>query len=212
MNVELLGYTNKPEAVVYAAASICYKSHAPMESLFNHCFKSGHLSVFEHATFTFLARGLSRVCTHQLVRHRLASYSQQSLRYTEAGDVYLPPDLVNDRVVVDAVKVAFDAYNNMVAKGVPREVARYVLPNAITSDIVFTMNAREIMHFCNVRLCVRSQEEIRTLASKIKNTLAKKFPLLFNGRLGSSCEIYGFCREANSCNRLERRSDETIGD
>jgi thymidylate synthase (FAD) len=158
--VLLIASTPSPDAVVAAAARICYsdasaadllEAESPEKSakLLHHLWKSGHYSPFEHASFTFAMDGLSRVASHQLVRHRIASFSQQSQRYVEMGepDVILPPSVASnpdfsDRFRAMAVET-HRFYAEMVEAGIPREDARFILPHGWSTRLVMTMNARE---------------------------------------------------------------------
>jgi thymidylate synthase (FAD) len=165
MKVELLAYTPDPDMLCAYAAHICY-STAPFDA--RHAKRilatvraNGHLSVFEHASFSFLVEGLSRASSHQLVRHRLASYSQQSLRFTQAQPSFVSPPGCDFSAFYDQ---AFMEYQRLLQQGVAEEDARYVLPQGITSRLVVTMNARELLHFFELRCCLRAQFEIRALA------------------------------------------------
>ena len=173
MRVVLLRHTHDPDQVCAAAAASCYSaspasqlhdgmSNGKRARILSQVVSHGHLSVVEHALFTFSLEGVSRVLTHQLVRHRIASYSQQSQRYVRFDRaVYVTPPEVDKR---PEAKVAFDAaieeawrtYRDMVEAGVPEEDARFVLPNAATTNITVTMNARELLHFLRLRCCLRA--------------------------------------------------------
>lgn len=173
---------------------------------------SGHTSVAEHAVYTFEIRGVSRALTHQLVRHRIASYSQQSQRYVNMGDFgsVIPKSIMDN-------PDAFDDYVNLMGRisqfyeelvseegyHIPEEDARYILPNACTTNIVVTMNARELMHFFSLRCCARAQWEIRELATKMLAICKKVSPTLFEDA-GPSCVRDGFCRESKSCGRAPK--------
>jgi thymidylate synthase (FAD) len=176
--VLLIASTPSPDAVVAAAARICYsdasaadllEAESPEKSgkLLHHLWKSGHYSPFEHASFTFAMDGLSRVASHQLVRHRIASFSQQSQRYVEMGepDVILPPSVASNpdfsarfRAMAEE---AHRFYAEMVEAGIPREDARFILPHGWSTRLVMTMNAREL-HISSPSAVPRAQWEIRT--------------------------------------------------
>ncbi len=169
--------------------------------------------LLRHSWFTFLVDGISRACSHQLVRHRPASYSQQSQRYVSMENFpYVEPKSVKDkRIEVDGRTFSFSdimsflgkAYSRFVREGVPKEDARFVLPNACTTRIVFTMNGEELVHFLRLRTCTRAQWEIRELAIEILKILRKEFPDLFKS-VGPNCYYLGYCTEGKkSCGRPE---------
>jgi len=167
-----------------------------------------------HSWFTFLVDGISRACSHQLVRHRPASYSQQSQRYVAMrGFPYVEPESVKGvKVEVNNEEVSFKDlmeligkfYEKLVEKGVPKEDARFVLPNACTTRIVFTMNGEELVHFLRLRTCSRAQWEIREMAIEILRILRNNFPNLFDN-VGPNCYYLGYCTEGKkSCGKLEQ--------
>jgi thymidylate synthase (FAD) len=148
--------------------------------------KSGHFSALEHASYTFAIDGVSRALTHQLVRHRLASYNQQSQRYVTYDaepNIVVPPLVEADaecRSAFDtAIDIAWATYGQLVEAGIPAEDARYVLPNACVSKIVVTMNIRELLHFFEVRCCNRAQWEIRELARRMLALVEPTAPYIF---------------------------------
>lgn len=215
MKVSLLNYTREPLSIIYTAARTCYSSLAPceilnnrasptkMRSLIKRVVNSGHHSVLEHAVFTFAVSGISRACSHQLVRHRIASYSQQSQRYVDPTEnIIVPPSIAKDGVLVKEVQdfVAQSArlYKKLVQKGIPKEDARFVLPNAVSTNLVFTMNLRELMNVCALRLCNKAQWEIRELFSRVKNAIAETDEFLAEF-LVSKCIPIGFCLEEDGC-------------
>jgi len=183
MDVKLLSYTPNPDLLCADIACICYQSKKETEeeklSLLRSIIKRGHESVIEHVSFTFLIEKISRVASHQLVRHRIASYTQQSLRYTKATDYTLPESLKDDFQSQFYLNSLFSFYQSLIEKGIKKEDARYVLPNAVTSDIVVTMNARELRHFFILRLDKRAQEEIRNVAQKMLVVVKKETKVLF---------------------------------
>jgi thymidylate synthase (FAD) len=188
MEVKLLTYTPNPDILCAEIATICYQSTKETEheklALLSNIIRKGHLSIIEHANFTFLIKGLSRVASHQLVRHRIASYTQQSLRYTRATDVNLPDSLKDNLEVKFYMNSIFSLYNTLIEKGIKKEDARYILPNAVTSDIVVTMNARELRHFFELRLDASAQAEIRELAKKMLTEVQKVTKVLFSDLYG----------------------------
>lgn len=219
LNVTLLAHTPEPERAVASAGRLCYsaataaelKQSMPDEEvgrLIRILVNSGHHSTLEHASFTFGIDGISRACSHQLVRHRLASYSQQSQRYVrfsgEEGFI-VPPRIAEDgeslAVFNEAMRSALAAYERLVSLGEERglgretiqEDARFVLPNAAETRIVVTMNARELRHFFQVRCCRRAQWEINALAWWMRHLALGAAPRLFH-KSGPDC-LYRRCRE-----------------
>lgn len=181
MKAELLAFTPDPDMLCAYAAHICYSTE-PFKadrsaSILHKVMANGHLSVLEHASFTFLVEGLSRVGSHQLVRHRLASFSQQSLRFTKAVPTtfFSPPGCDFG----DFYAAAYEEYRRLLAQGIAEEDARYVLPQGVTSRIVVTMNARELLHFFELRCCMRAQFEIRALAWLMLAKAKAVAPLIF---------------------------------
>lgn len=211
MKVELLSYTPYPVQAIEAAASTCYDSTPTNGRIMNHCYKSGHHSVLEFADFTFRISGVSRALTHQLVRHRLASYAQRSQRYcSESGfDYVTPPKIENNAEATDVYKKFIlecqNTYNKLVAAGIPNEDARMVLPNACCTEICVKMNLRTLIHFCNERLCACAQWEIRKMTAMMVAEVVKVAPEL-KEYLVPKCEAhapYSFCTETakRSCGR-----------
>ncbi len=220
MEVKLLRYTPEPDKTVAMSARLCYSpigaaqleetiSEEQAAKLVRQLATMGHVSTFEHVSFTFAIEGVSRVLTHQLVRHRLASYSQQSQRYVKehAFETILPPTIA----AKPAAKAKFEAlcqeiqdlYNELTEEGIPAEDARYILPNAAETKIVVTMNARSLMHFFELRCCNRAQWEIRELANKMLAQVREVAPLIF-AKAGATCDSQRVCHEGKmSCGKLE---------
>ena len=211
MYVQLIASTPEPEIICGVAAMVCQHADEALSNvgeeydrdrlikLCMKCKNAGHLSVFEHASFTFLISGISRVCSHQLVRHRLASYTQASQRANISdGTGYIVPSTIPDIATLTYshhCENAVALYNVLVSDGVPQEDARFVLPQAFTTSIVVTMNARELLHFLELRLCNRAQWEIRDLANEMKKYAEEKFPLLFEDA-GPGCnQCKNKCKE-----------------
>jgi thymidylate synthase (FAD) len=168
----------------------------------------GHLSTFEHASFTFAVDGVSRVLSHQLVRHRVASYSQQSQRYVDSAnkDIITPPSIfINQKArrVFEDISTRIDkAYRELVSLGIPKEDARYVMTNATETRIIITMNARELLHFFSKRCCSRAQWEIRNMANEMLRQVKEVAPALFQ-KAGPHCVSEGVCHEgALSCGSI----------
>ncbi|MFC2162422.1 FAD-dependent thymidylate synthase [Candidatus Altiarchaeota archaeon] len=189
MIVKLIGLTPAPEKLIASAARICYdsKPNSPEadERLVGNLRDWGHFSTYEHASATFLLEGISRACTHQLVRHRLASYNQQSQRYVnESNFDYVIPGSVEGKeealgLYKDFMESARDVYGKLIDAGIPKEDARFVLPNATTSKIIVTMNFRELRHFIKLRMGKDAQWEIRDLAAKMLDVIRKEAPTVF---------------------------------
>lgn len=206
MNVELIAHTPDPEAAVAAAARLCYSdwgavdlkkgmSREEISSLLKRLISMGHLSPVEHASFTFAIDGVSRSLSHQLVRHRIASYSQKSQRYVNENNFsYItPPSIAKDReaaIVFERVMDDIQEAYGKLADIVPCEDARYLLPNAVETNLVCTMNARSLYNFFQMRCCRRAQWEIRELAQKMREIVRQIAPNLF-ALAGPSCETEG---------------------
>jgi thymidylate synthase (FAD) len=211
VDVRLLYHTPDPERAIAAAARLCYApvgaaalmegmSEESVRKVLRTIMNSGHFSALEHVSYTFAVDGVSRAMTHQLVRHRLASYNQQSQRYVayEAEPCFIvPPSVADDPGVRErfdaAAAAAFAAYRELVDAGVPAEDARYLLPNAMETKIVITMNVRELLHFFELRCCKRAQWEIRDLALEMLALSGPTAPYIFMDA-GASCRR-GPCRE-----------------
>ena len=213
-NVILIAHTPEAEKVVAMAAKICYAKNVSIKKLqkkindddvstfITKLLESGHESPFEHVSFTFGIEGISRACSHQLVRHRMASFSQRSQRYCfEDGFNYIEPDDMNDeedKFFRDFMRHSKEVYSKLIDKGVKPEDARMVLPNACETKIIVTMNARELLHFFKLRCCKRAQKEIREVAFMMKNICRRVAPNIFQ-YAGPNC-LKGYCTEGeNSC-------------
>jgi len=220
MKVELLRYTPDGEKLVASAAKLCYSpvgideieenlTEGNVQKFLDMLINMGHESPIEHVTFTFAAEGVSRTLTHQLVRHRIASYSQQSQRYVklEQFEYVVPPSIEKDerakKLFEEAMKKDQEYYNKITeilyennlkellkegvnekqarqkAEKMAIEDARYVFPNACETKIVFTMNARSLMNFFRLRCCNRAQWEIRNLAVEMLRLVKGVYPTLF---------------------------------
>ena len=220
MKVTLLSHTKDIESLIAAAARTCY-SKDTTEQIFetmaddpekNRQFiqrlrDMGHESPLEHVSFTFGIDGVSRALTHQLVRHRVASYSQPSQRYVSGTkfDFVTPPSIIKNPSLQLAysnfLMPSMAMYEALTANGIPKEDARYLLPNATTSNIIVTMNVRELLHFFSVRCCTRAQWEIRELAWKMLDLCKKVSPTLF-ADCGAFCDQKGYCKEGSmSCGK-----------
>lgn len=214
LKVILLRHTPDPEATVALAAKLCYSS-SDLETLeektgsseqskfIEKLIKMGHLSPIEHINFTFGIEGISRACSHQLVRHRLASYSQQSQRYVGEQssksvdglfDFVIPLSIQNGgkgEWFIDKMRQIQAWYDELAYSGIPNEDARFILPNAAETKIVLTMNGRELLHFFRVRCCERAQWEIREMAIEMLWLVKDVAPEIFR-KAGPVC-LYGPC-------------------
>jgi thymidylate synthase (FAD) len=178
MRVEIVGLTSftsgdgQPEALLEHAGRACYRSQTRGDAgrFLRARIREGHESIVEHASVTFEISGISRACSHQLVRHRLASYSQESQRYVDmSAPEFVVPPAVAQNPQAEAVWDEFtgqvtQAYHRLRELGVRKEDARFVLPNATATRIIVTMNFRTLRHFISVRCDKAAQWEIRALA------------------------------------------------
>jgi thymidylate synthase (FAD) len=211
VNVTLIAYTPDPERVVAAAAKQCYSKYSATKALreltdeeikrqLRRRISDGHLSVLEHASFTFAIEGISRACSHQLVRHRIASYSQQSQRYVKLEEIqFLAPEsiLLNEESkmkYLEALERCKSCYADLLRMGIPAEDARYILPQASPTKIVVTMNARSLMNFFELRCCLSAQWEIRRLAEEMLSLVKDVAPTMFENA-GPFCVSKKICPE-----------------
>lgn len=221
LDCKLINHSFNPENIVAMSAKLCY-SDKTINQLLNEMpevnstknfikklKEMGHLSPFEHITFTFAIEGISRTLSHQLVRHRIASYSQQSQRYVSEHDFeyILPPSIAEN----DEAKAKFEnlmhtirqTYDELVAMDVPKEDARYVLANATETKVLATFNARSLLNFFSLRCCNRAQWEIRQMAYLMLAEVKKVAPLLFKNA-GATCVRTGRCPEgAMTCGKFK---------
>lgn len=240
MKVKLIAKTPNVLDVVYTGARTCYNAGGPIDmwedienipedkklKLVKGCIESGHHSVLEHAYFTFAIEGISRSCSHQLVRTRIASYSQQSQRFVKIKEnqdelyeafnenydstSYKDSKIfkILDKYFVDADNFrnvngyyyALDNYLEAIKMGEPAEDCRRFLPNATKTNIVMSLNLRSFMHLCNERLCTRAQSEIRQLVKEMVKEVVKDEEWL-KPYLQAKCELLNRCPEHNGCGR-----------
>lgn len=179
MNVEVIAATARPMDVISAAAGCCYGKSDLSAKRVRTCYQAGHMSVFEHASATFRVSGISRTCSHQLVRHRLASFSQQSQRYckvdVDSDDWYVVPErFAHDHPAefAEHMRTCAESYAGALRAGAKPEDARYMLPEATKTEIVVSMNVRELFHFIELRTSQAAQWEIRELAEAMEDALA----------------------------------------
>ncbi|MGB5823223.1 MAG: FAD-dependent thymidylate synthase [Proteocatella sp.] len=227
LKVKLIAHTPEPDKVVSMAAKLCYSpvgveeiaqniTETEVDKFLSMLISLGHESPVEHTSFTFAVEGVSRACSHQIVRHRMASYSQQSQRYVklEQFEYIIPPTIKNDekakQIFIESMNSAQKAYNELVDQLTQNgrtekeaiEDARYVFPNACETKIVITMNARSLFNFFEHRCCERAQWEIRELAYQMLYECKKVAPILFKN-CGPSCYKKS-CKEGRmSCKKPE---------
>jgi len=221
MNVELLEMSQKAISLIYVACRQCYSDKfagdvfsdttidlQKQEAFVKSIVGSGHMSPLEHVKFTFAIEGVSRALTHQLVRHRLASYSQQSQRYVKEKDFdYItPPSIEKNKeaknefeklmatIQQSYTKLLLLLGQDNISGEAANQDARFVLPQAAESKIVVTMNCRELLHFFEHRCCSRAQWEIRQLANKMLEICRKQLPAVFS-QAGAKCEALEYCPE-----------------
>ena len=221
-NKPVVKLISKPENIlktVYTACRTCYSAMSPVDmyendadeekmlKLIRNVVASGHHSTIEHIQVSFAISNVSRACTHQLVRHRLMSFSQKSQRYVqEKGQFdYLIPPTIEKNPELKEKFISFmgeisNKYQEFVNSGIPAEDARAVLPNAAASSMVASLNLREMIHLAQLRLCTRAQYEIRMLVKGMCEELTKQEPWL-KEYLVPKCEFFGFCDEHKSCGR-----------
>ena len=232
MKVELVAYTPNPDAVCNMAAGTCVSEDIPIMEMSVNKYRalkgalaSGHESVVEHASFTFAISGVSRALSHQLVRHRVASYSQQSQRYVNMENFeYVTPESIRNlektwdedgkidvaKWYTNVMEGLSEFYHCLLSYGIPEEDARYILPNACCTNIVVTMNARELRHFFALRCCSRAQHEIRELADKMLELCKEVAPTIF-ADAGASCVATGRCPEGKkSCGKVRKSQNVLV--
>jgi len=250
MKVKIIAHTPEPEKVISMSAKLCYSpvgidkieenlTDEAVDKFLNMLINLGHESPLEHTSFTFAVEGISRACSHQLVRHRIASFSQQSQRYVKLDQFeYIIPKEIEKieeakEIFVEAMKKDQETYDKLVdvlyekhykffiengledkkaknkAEKMAIEDARYVFPNACETKIVFTMNTRSLHNFINHRTCLRAQTEIRELAVLMLIELKKIAPILFKN-MGPKC-VKGSCPEGiMTCGKIKEVREKFI--
>ena len=209
MNVKLIAHTPEPDILAGKAAALCvggdiYNVNGCVKAL-RGALASGHESVAEHASFTFLVSGVSRVTLAQLTRHRIASFSVESQRYCEGSGqhVIMPDKIAANPGLAERyellVRGASDFYADCLEEGIPSEDARFGLLQGGTTKLVMTMNARELRHFFSLRCCNRAQWEIREMANEMLELVKPIAPVLFDGA-GPGC-ARGRCPEKHPCGK-----------
>lgn len=246
--VTLLGYTQSlngqgPESLVAAAGKLCYSksdiislteklSEEDIEKFIHKLVNLGHYSPFEHASFTFGIEGISRTCSHQIVRHRTGKYSQQSQRYVDLKESFqfvMPEAIINNPeaqpIYINSIMRDYDAYKEItislvkqyVEAGIDEKIAtkkaledaRFALPNACETKLIMTMDARNLLHFFEERCCNRAQWEIRNVANQMLDECLEVAPNLF-AKAGATC-TFGKCKEgAMSCGQIQKPREKQL--
>ncbi|MBP7585557.1 MAG: FAD-dependent thymidylate synthase [Spirochaetes bacterium] len=189
--VTLLAITPNGEKLIEEAGRTCYLSldrigDGTEKNFIRNCIKNGHHSILEHASASFRIRGASRAFTHQLVRHRLASFSQQSQRYVNEGEFnyVVPPEIAANPqalgVFREYIETSRKAYNRLRELEIKKEDARFVLPNALESQIVFSANFRELRFIFALRLHRSAQWEIRRVCLQMLKIMQSEAPSVFS--------------------------------
>jgi thymidylate synthase (FAD) len=187
-DVVVLRVTTDPEELIEVAGRECHLSETDEETrgeFIKRLIRLEHFSVLEHASVTFHMKGMSRACSHQLVRHRIASYSQRSQRYTKKvgeRDFVVPEGITSPAIkskLDQAYGYALGAYETLLDMGVKAEDARYVLPAGTTTSIVMTMNFSSLRHFFHMRVSKKAQAEIRVFACKMLELIMEGAPNVF---------------------------------
>ncbi|MBN2435397.1 MAG: FAD-dependent thymidylate synthase [Spirochaetes bacterium] len=188
IQVQLLSITPDCEKLIEEAGRTCYLSFdktGSNTSFISNAIRRGHLSIIEHACASFRIKGASRAFTHQLVRHRVASFSQQSQRYVDENNFNytIPPSIEANaqalKLYNSFMEQARDVYTNLRSMNILKEDARFVLPNALESEIVFTANFRELRHLFDLRLKKSAQWEIRMVALQMLQIVKNIAPQVF---------------------------------
>ncbi len=221
MNVKLLEMSQNAVSLIYVACRQCYSEKfagevfldssvniEKQEAFVKSIVASGHQSPLEHVKFTFAIEGVSRALTHQLVRHRLASYSQMSQRYVKEKDFdyIIPPAIEKNQEAKNEFEKLMSSIQQSYTKllvlmgqdnikgEAANQDARFALPQAAETKIVVTMNCRELLHFFQARCCSRAQWEIRQLANKMLDICRQQLPAVFS-EAGAKCETLEYCPE-----------------
>lgn len=237
MKVSCISHTENPALLIATAGRTCYSKDDP-DSIFWRMSNEDaikllpklHGSCFEHVAVTFAIEGISRVTSHQLVRHRIASFSQQSQRYVDVHktwDNVVIPDSVQDVIdaedeltdcidqepMLKAIKVYEHALQCLIDEldkhKIPSEDIRYFIPQGTKTNLVVTMNVRELMHFLGLRCCTRAQWEIRQVADSMLQICRAIDPELF-AKAGPQCVQLGYCPEHKSCGRYKKMTVNKI--
>ena len=184
-------------------------TNTPLKALKDEFPELGWRDLLPHLSYTIAIEKVSRACSHQLVRHRIASISQQSQRYITVkrlGEkIVVPSSIVESNMddYISGIDAASESYQRLVINGVPREDARFLLPNAVETSLLMTMDGKSLVHFLGLRTCSRAQWEIRTLADLILEQLRAVEPEIFN-HVGPYCYQLGYCPEGrHTCGNMK---------
>lgn len=207
MKVTLLNSYDNEEIAKLATANCVGRLNKPTDKGLQIAVNSGHYSVLEHLPLTFLIEDVSRVTEVQLVRHRIASYSIKSGRYTFLDpDTYwyvIPPAYLKTEELqngyVSFMESAKDFYLWSIKHGISKEDARYALPQAKSTNIVMSMNARAFIEQCSKRICKKAQWEIRDLFKNMRECIKDKYPTVYSEAV-PLC-VYSTCPEVNKCSK-----------
>ena len=212
MKVTLLNYARtvsdmEAEYLARQAAAICVdKLDNPTEKGMLSAISSGHDSILEHLPLTWVVEDVSRALTHQLVRHRMASYTQLSQRYAKVEtdkEWYIEPETVKSSLnILNKYRNLMDdianLYNEMCSKGIPNEDARMILPNACFTSIIVSMNARAFLEAATLRTCNRAQWEIRQMFQLMRDSIKNIYPNVWK-KCFPNCTKKCGCLEAKPC-------------
>ena len=222
MNVKLIDYPKDALALVATGARVCYSSdnifslndklsidREACRKMIDKIFETGHMSCFEHINFTFAIGDISRIMSHQFVRHRIMSPHERSQRYVNLNRIkdeefyaVIPEEIKDNPFAMDiyikAIMRAKEDYNDLLELGIKEEDARYVLPGGTKTALIATFNGRSLIHFFNLRCCNRSQTEIREVAIEMLRQVREVCPEIFN-RVGPSCFLKKSCPEGKMC-------------
>ena len=211
IEVRVVNYTPNPEIQIAVAARSCIENRSyefikdelkqkDIERIIKTVIVKNHLNVLEHINFTFSISGVSRILTHQLVRHRIASYSQLSQQRTDSSELNFstPPDIRNrEDLLVEYEQMlnqCRELYKRLIERGVSFGSARYVLPSSFETKIVATLNARSLFNVFAQRECQKEDWEFRLVARMMHVELMKISPSIFK-YAGPSCQTKGICPE-----------------
>ena len=208
MKVTLLRATADGDELAGSAAAVCTRAQS-WKSALEHALKGGHESVIEHVTFTFQVSQVSRALLAQLTRHRIASFSVESQRYCDMGEIpcVIPKSIAERSDILyeweGLITRINSFYRHAVDQGIPKEDARYMTPQAACTNLTMTMNARELKHFFSLRCCNRAQWEIRDMADRMYKICKSICPEIFKDA-GPGC-VRGDCPEERPCGKPRKR-------
>ena len=217
LQVSLLSPPSSPLKIIADSARITRgieESHYTDQDYFHLLYKLGHHSVMEHVCFSFRIEGISRACSHQLVRFRIGvSFTQRSQRYTNESNlqIIVPPSIEKNpskyETYIEYIKHLQALYCDLLKTGIPKEDARFLLPNAAATSLIMTMNFRELMHACHLRLCAKAQWEIQQLFQAVKQEMHQYSPFLAH-YLQPKCVFQGHCTEVKPCKSKDQIEEE----